>query len=721
MTDRTDGRAARGTRMDVGSGPRGTRVCAATAVLLLAGGLAQPAPAQDAADDGGTVELDAARELDPVVVSGTRTETPESAVPGAITVIDRRAIEQQSTISRDLGDILAREVPGLSPSTGSQSNFGQTIRGRKLNVLIDGIPQSAPLRNIEQGLRTIDPSAIEKIEVVRGGTALYGNGATGGFINIITKQGGEGEPKFTTELGGSSSLTHPDDSLTGRVTQSATGEVGALDFSLSANFEHTGGFFDAEGDRIPPSPQGQKGLSDSNTLDLFGKLGVDIGEDQRVQVTANWFDKRQETDFVTVPGNAAAERKATTREASPPGLDPITEVLNLSLDYSHDDVLGSSVETQLYYNDQTIRFGFSPFFPAGGGQSEQSTEKLGGRLTVETPLPQPVAGTLIWGFDGQNDETAQPLADGRTFVPAMDLVSYAPFAQLQIPLGERFLLRGGLRHERANVSVDSFTTLFGGNRVRGGEVAFDETLFNAGLVFYPTDNIDLFASFSQGFSVADLGRALRTTTAASVNAFDFDAQVVNNYEIGTRGRWDRVSGSLSLFANTSEEGRTFGNAPQFQLSRQEELVYGVEGAVDVTPAERWRVGGNFTWLEGKFDSDGDGDLDEFLPGDRIAPPTINAYVEHTPFDWWTARVQMNKVFGRDRFSGSSNFGEGDVDGFVTFDLYSEFRIDPGVLRVGVENALNEQFITPIGQAFNLNNNFTAGQGARATVTYQVSF
>ncbi len=44
--------------------------------------------------------------------------------------------------------------------------------------MVDGIPQSTPLRNGGRDMRTIDPSAIERIEVIKGATAIYGNGQT---------------------------------------------------------------------------------------------------------------------------------------------------------------------------------------------------------------------------------------------------------------------------------------------------------------------------------------------------------------------------------------------------------------------------------------------------------------------------------------------------------------------------------------------------------------
>lgn len=125
-----------------------------------------------------------------ILVTATRTPEQLEDVPRSVTVIPRQAIEQQTQLTRNLQDILGNLVPGLAPPTQSSSNFGQSLRGRNTLVLIDGVPQSTS-RNAFRDLRTIDPAAIERIEVVRGPSAIYGDGATGGVINIITRQPSE--------------------------------------------------------------------------------------------------------------------------------------------------------------------------------------------------------------------------------------------------------------------------------------------------------------------------------------------------------------------------------------------------------------------------------------------------------------------------------------------------------------------------------------------------
>ena len=62
------------------------------------------------------------------------------------------------------------------------------MRGENVLIMIDGIPQSSSTRNNDREIRSIDPSVLERIEVVKGATSIYGNGAEGGIINYITQK-----------------------------------------------------------------------------------------------------------------------------------------------------------------------------------------------------------------------------------------------------------------------------------------------------------------------------------------------------------------------------------------------------------------------------------------------------------------------------------------------------------------------------------------------------
>lgn len=128
-----------------------------------------------------------------IIVTGSRIQETLDEVPASVIVINNKQIEQQLKVSSELQSLLASLVPGMAPNTGSTSNSSQTLRGRAPLIMIDGVPQSTPLRNGSLGVRTLDASAIERIEVIKGATSIYGNGAAGGIINYITKNATTGQ------------------------------------------------------------------------------------------------------------------------------------------------------------------------------------------------------------------------------------------------------------------------------------------------------------------------------------------------------------------------------------------------------------------------------------------------------------------------------------------------------------------------------------------------
>ena len=109
-------------------------------------------------------------DLSRIEVSESTLRMPRSqgALPTTITVIDHEDLSRQMAITPDLGDAIGALVPSYAPSTQKLSVRGQTLRGRNPLYMIDGVPQSSPLRNGSRDGYTIDPAMIERIEIVEG-------------------------------------------------------------------------------------------------------------------------------------------------------------------------------------------------------------------------------------------------------------------------------------------------------------------------------------------------------------------------------------------------------------------------------------------------------------------------------------------------------------------------------------------------------------------------
>lgn len=133
--------------------------------------------------------------LDAINVTATRSEKQLSEIPNAVTLIERD--QQQDFQPGATLDEFARGTPGVFFQ--NPSNFAQdlriSIRGfgarspfgvRGIQVRVDDIPQTLP--DGQTQLDTIDPSLIERMEIIRGPSAsLFGN-ASGGMINITTRR-----------------------------------------------------------------------------------------------------------------------------------------------------------------------------------------------------------------------------------------------------------------------------------------------------------------------------------------------------------------------------------------------------------------------------------------------------------------------------------------------------------------------------------------------------
>ncbi|RYD90316.1 MAG: TonB-dependent receptor, partial [Sphingobacteriales bacterium] len=174
--------------------------------------------------------------LSPIVVTATRSPTSIAQIAGTVQTIAQAEIVQQAATGKKVADILAQLVPSLGASSGTMSNYGQTMRGRQVQILIDGVPQTGS-RDASRQLNSISPALIDHIEVVSGASSIYGSGATGGIINIITRRATEGEPlSFESKVGLTAGDHFSSDAVAYEVAQTAAFSHGALDGFLGASF-----------------------------------------------------------------------------------------------------------------------------------------------------------------------------------------------------------------------------------------------------------------------------------------------------------------------------------------------------------------------------------------------------------------------------------------------------------------------------------------------------
>jgi iron complex outermembrane receptor protein len=90
-------------------------------------------------------------------------------------------------LADDPSAALATYIPGYAPSRQKMSSTGESLRGRNALILLDGVPQTNPLRGGMREGYMADTAIIERVEVINGASAMQGMGATGGIVNYITR------------------------------------------------------------------------------------------------------------------------------------------------------------------------------------------------------------------------------------------------------------------------------------------------------------------------------------------------------------------------------------------------------------------------------------------------------------------------------------------------------------------------------------------------------
>ncbi len=685
----------------------------------------------------------------PIEISASRTASNLVSPVQQTIVLERDALQELRTGSDSLATILSKTVPGMADSSRTMTDYGQTLRGRGVLVLVDGIPLNTN-RDSSRNLANINPATIERVEVLRGSSSIYGAGATGGIVSITTRPAG-GETVSETTVTAVSPLSRlRADGLGGQLQQHFAGSQGKLDYALDLGARHNGASYDAQGRRIAPEPS-QGDLFDSNIYSLGGKLGLRIDDQQRLQLSASYYNADQDSDYTSdpsvgrlPPGSARALPMSGLQLADQ---NQIRNTL-LNLEYEHLDVLGSKVTAQMYYRDYFTRF--TPFdaravVTRGNNvdQVTQNTKVFGSRLTVDTPLGE--QSKVLWGADFNQERSDMPIdifdpaaydrSGGRvfnrigslTYMPELTSRSTGLFAQLEHRFNEQWSVQGGARYEYASARFGDFVPLSqlrvpSPATVQGGSVNYDALLWNFGVAYAPVRGQEIYANFSQGFQLPDIGVQMRNARPGfDIGSSDLQPVKTNNYELGWRGGAGNTSASLAVFYTTSKLGdvQSFNNG--LILTRTEERIYGVEGTIDATTDdEKWGAGGTFTWMKGREQPDG-GSW-QGMTGYRVPPLKLTAYLQYQPNERWNGRVQANYFGAKDyRLDGKESFGRRDASSYFTVDLMGRYQPDArNTFILGVENLFNREYYPLYSQLLRSNTNTSRlpAAGAVLTLTYQ---
>lgn len=678
--------------------------------------------------------------LERIVVTGSRIKEGIDEVPASVSIVDSKQIAQDMLTSAELQNMLALHVPGMGPSRGTSSNSGQTLRGRNALVMIDGVPQSTPLRNGKLGIRSLDPSVIERIEVIKGATSIYGNGAASGVINYITKKSSGSEFSGKVGVNTSFSTVKFEDTLGHRIDLSADGSIDKFEYVVSLVRDENGVLRDAEGDALGLL----YGLSDFRSDNLFTKFNYYIDDARSLQFTYNYYEGQQESDYVSVNNNTNKGIKSYSIKNVDnlviPG-DPQGPRgnHNAMMQYQDSELTeNTELTVDLYWQQIENVFFYSTKFkdPAlgfVGGQSMITSDKKGARFNFNTLKEfNGFDMVFIYGLDILNDTTAQPLVDGRMWVPEMDMDNIAGYLQSKVVLDNGIVVKAGVRQESIGIDVDDYQTLMickdgkectVSNPVSGGTLDYDATTYNLGIRYNYNDTFSPFISYSEGFDIANIGLPLRNAKFSKLEQLDTEAAIIKNTEIGFSGRYENINYEAAAYYSTNNYG---GNmiadkaTETYRLERQPEKIWGYEFAVQAKLTDELDAGMSFSWVEGKNE-----ESDEYLDADSITPPKWTAYANYQAMENLRLSINVLAIESRDRFEavdGKYSGKKGPVESYQVVNASARYALNDSInLSLGIENLLNEDYYPQVSQSHTFNGWNVKGKGRTANLGFSYQF
>jgi iron complex outermembrane receptor protein len=488
-----------------------------------------------AADPVSDPSASPARSVGQVTATATRAERDVLDVAGNVTLIDREAIEKSG--ARDVPELLRRES-GLFVTNDIGNPEGYRVEARGFNngggngsallVLIDGRRlNEADSSFVDWSLVHLD--RVERIEIVRGpGSALYGDNAMAGVIEITTRDGA-GMPHAT--LGGRFGSY---DQATGSLF--AGGSHGPFAASFYVDGYTTDGF---------------RTHSDFDSTTVSGKLRWTPNDVASFEVSSGYS-----TDDRDRPGTLTkAEIDALGRDAREPFTNNYDEARERWVQGHARLILAEDVKLEVipYWRSRNDDGAFENSDPAGPFDFRFGTDtsSWGGSAQIVVDLPiGPFANRAIAGVEFLRDDADRTSAAVSAFCtpPCTSETDvhrriWSGFAQEEFSLLENLLLSAGIRYDDAqysgsSTSVDPFmTTVLNLSR---SPTALSP---RAAITWRFLPATSAYFSYSRGFRFPNFDESI----GFFGDFFDLKPQRSHAYEIGLKHRSEEFSANLALF------------------------------------------------------------------------------------------------------------------------------------------------------------------------------
>lgn len=633
---------------------------------------------------------DAVQELDEVIVSAPSGDGTLKTTPHSVTVITTEDIEKASSSS--LVDLLSRQANmNLQSFFGTDKNSTIDMRGMgdtagsNVLIMVDGVRRNE-MDLSGADLSTIPLSQIERIEVIRGGgSVLYGNGAVGGIVNIITKRGKSGVQNLAIETTrGSYGL---EDSRL-----NATGAAGPFVASVNLSKMDTDGF------------RKNGGLRSDNASAEVRFLPVDALD--FLEVYARIMTHYDEYGLPGPVSRADFEgNRSQRRSTNSPNDNGTTNeknfVYGVNLDFDKAGQFKIQASTRDRINDYVIGFNPDPSLSIEDQTSQIDSYSKNYRLQYDNAFNLlGMKEKLILGMDKLDGEYTR-WENGREINGSSqrkngDVYSTGTFSNLTIQPLSNLTLTGGYRVNRFNTQMtDELYRCINSTVPPFPVISCNYNLQNnqggkwrnygaeLGVTWQLSDSWTIFTSRTKHFRNPNVDELALASN-------DLRPQKGKTSELGLRYSPNQdLSISTTLFRMKNKDEIYFDSSSGLGVNRNYDIPTsrkGLEAEVRWKPIDRLSLSANFGYVFARFDG-----THADIP--LVPRKTINARVE-----WQALPELIWSVSGR--YAGSSYDGNDldntmypKVNSYTFFDTALRYQFKKLEVTAGINNIFNEIYTT----------------------------
>ncbi|MCS4505413.1 TonB-dependent receptor [Arhodomonas aquaeolei] len=626
-----------------------------------------------------------------VTASGHASETVET--PHSVAVVDSDEIA--ASADKTVGDLL-RDEAGIATYSDGAWGANPVLRGLKKEhvvILVDGVRLNSaqPAGAIASLVNT---GQIERIEVVKGPVSvLYGSGAMGGVVNIITKQAGfTNAPTVSGNVGlGASSA---DNGRQGSASVAVSNDRHALTVNASAldtdDYDSPDGEVDHTGYR-------QKALS--------AHYHLRVGDEGRLELTA----QHQHDEDVWYPGSAQPHSFHGTRTLHSP--DQERSLFRVAYETPLQAATDPQLRVSAYRQDvdRQIR-AYSERLGRDVVRTDVTFSTVGGGVNLDlSPGDRHVVslGLDTWRMQGDPEryiDNNPPYFNSNTRSDPFDdgeIRSAGVYLQDEILL-DRWTLKLGGRYDRVTGDADEAAGLPAGTELYHA----DNTLsWSAGAVYHHSLALNPYASLARAYRAAGMRERFESSTRGDGYYHqgnpDLDPEQSTTVELGLKGAAGRTRYTAAVFYSRIDDyitGRVTGEtnaATGLPVKHTENLarviLVGAEADLEHDLGHHYTAYGRATYLRGENHYD-----DEPLA--EVPPPELVLGLRHAPPRAWRWSAQARLVAEQDRVATKlTNGTEDPTAGFVTMDASAGYRFRPAgglgdsTVRLAVTNLLDKDY------------------------------